>query len=487
MPACGDRETTSSPSASAAPGATAGRGHVRSIDPAAESRHPSATARRHRCGSQRRRVSAPRPRAFGATSVGVRRPDQAADHRAAARHHGPDDVPRRSGASRPSGWSSRRWSAARSRAGGGQHAQLLHRPRHRRADAPHRAAVRWSPARSARARRSSSASSSAVVSIALARAARQLAVRRAVAGARSSSTSSSTRCCSSGAPRRTSSGAASPAACRCSSAGRPSPDSLSWAPLVLFLVIFFWTPPHYWPLSMRFKDDYAAAGRADAAGRRRQRRRRSRGRSSPTAGRWCRRRWPGAGRAAWAGSTRSSPSCSAPSSCCEAHRLLARAKAAETSPRPSLKPMRLFHWSITLPHAALRRRRDRPAPAPAALRRSARRAGDGSLVRAHPLRSPRAPGYGKVGFHPPGEGAPDAHSHRTYRLDRHPAGGLRPGRAEQLPRRLVRRVVPQARRRGRRRDDEPRGAHRGRALLLLRDAAVRPASPRPVAPRSRWT
>ena len=36
-------------------------------------------------------------------------------------------------------------------------------------------------------------------------------------------------------------------------------DSLSWSPVMLFLVIFFWTPPHYWPLSMRFKDDYAAA------------------------------------------------------------------------------------------------------------------------------------------------------------------------------------------------------------------------------------
>ena len=35
---------------------------------------------------------------------------------------------------------------------------------------------------------------------------------------------------------------------------------LSWAPLVLFLVVFFWTPPHYWPLSLRFRDDYAAAG-----------------------------------------------------------------------------------------------------------------------------------------------------------------------------------------------------------------------------------
>jgi protoheme IX farnesyltransferase len=36
--------------------------------------------------------------------------------------------------------------------------------------------------------------------------------------------------------------------------------SLAWTPVVLFGVIFFWTPPHYWPLSLRFRDDYAAAG-----------------------------------------------------------------------------------------------------------------------------------------------------------------------------------------------------------------------------------
>jgi len=36
--------------------------------------------------------------------------------------------------------------------------------------------------------------------------------------------------------------------------------SLAWPALILFLVVFFWTPPHYWPLSMRFKDDYAKAG-----------------------------------------------------------------------------------------------------------------------------------------------------------------------------------------------------------------------------------
>jgi len=36
-------------------------------------------------------------------------------------------------------------------------------------------------------------------------------------------------------------------------------DSLSWSAFILFMVIFFWTPPHYWPLSMRYKDDYTAA------------------------------------------------------------------------------------------------------------------------------------------------------------------------------------------------------------------------------------
>jgi len=34
--------------------------------------------------------------------------------------------------------------------------------------------------------------------------------------------------------------------------------SLSWASWVLFGVIFLWTPPHYWPLSMRYKEDYAS-------------------------------------------------------------------------------------------------------------------------------------------------------------------------------------------------------------------------------------
>jgi protoheme IX farnesyltransferase len=34
---------------------------------------------------------------------------------------------------------------------------------------------------------------------------------------------------------------------------------LSWAPVVLFAVIFIWTPPHFWALAVRYKEDYAAA------------------------------------------------------------------------------------------------------------------------------------------------------------------------------------------------------------------------------------
>ncbi|MDT0303080.1 heme o synthase [Streptomonospora wellingtoniae] len=36
-------------------------------------------------------------------------------------------------------------------------------------------------------------------------------------------------------------------------------DRLDWAPFVLFLVVFFWTPPHTWALAMRYREDYAAA------------------------------------------------------------------------------------------------------------------------------------------------------------------------------------------------------------------------------------
>jgi protoheme IX farnesyltransferase len=36
-------------------------------------------------------------------------------------------------------------------------------------------------------------------------------------------------------------------------------DSLAWPPVVLFAVIFFWTPPHFWALAIRYRDDYRAA------------------------------------------------------------------------------------------------------------------------------------------------------------------------------------------------------------------------------------
>ena len=34
-------------------------------------------------------------------------------------------------------------------------------------------------------------------------------------------------------------------------------NELAWPPVVLFLVVFFWTPPHTWALAMRYREDYA--------------------------------------------------------------------------------------------------------------------------------------------------------------------------------------------------------------------------------------
>ena len=36
--------------------------------------------------------------------------------------------------------------------------------------------------------------------------------------------------------------------------------TVEWPALVMFGVIFFWTPPHFWALAMRYREDYAAAG-----------------------------------------------------------------------------------------------------------------------------------------------------------------------------------------------------------------------------------
>lgn len=36
-------------------------------------------------------------------------------------------------------------------------------------------------------------------------------------------------------------------------------NSLAWEPIILFTVIFLWTPAHYWPLSVKYRDDYERA------------------------------------------------------------------------------------------------------------------------------------------------------------------------------------------------------------------------------------
>lgn len=36
-------------------------------------------------------------------------------------------------------------------------------------------------------------------------------------------------------------------------------NEVSWAPIMLFAFMFFWTPPHFWALAIKYKDDYSAA------------------------------------------------------------------------------------------------------------------------------------------------------------------------------------------------------------------------------------
>ena len=36
-------------------------------------------------------------------------------------------------------------------------------------------------------------------------------------------------------------------------------NELAWPPVVLFMVVFFWTPPHFWALALRYREDYSAA------------------------------------------------------------------------------------------------------------------------------------------------------------------------------------------------------------------------------------
>ena len=36
-------------------------------------------------------------------------------------------------------------------------------------------------------------------------------------------------------------------------------NSVDWAPIILFALIFYWTPPHFWALAIKYRDDYSAA------------------------------------------------------------------------------------------------------------------------------------------------------------------------------------------------------------------------------------
>jgi protoheme IX farnesyltransferase len=37
-------------------------------------------------------------------------------------------------------------------------------------------------------------------------------------------------------------------------------NEIAWPSVILFAVVFFWTPAHFWALAMKYRDDYAAAG-----------------------------------------------------------------------------------------------------------------------------------------------------------------------------------------------------------------------------------
>ncbi|NUS16379.1 MAG: protoheme IX farnesyltransferase [Streptomyces sp.] len=121
-------------------------------------------------------------------------------------------------------------------------------------------------------------------------------------------------------------------------------NELAWAPFVLFLVLFFWTPPHYWPLSMKVKDDYERVGvpmLPVVAGNQvvaRQIVLYSWVMVLTSLTLW----WP-LGETSWF-----YPVVAALLGgfwLKEAHALHGRAKAGVTGPK--LKEMRLFHWSIT--------------------------------------------------------------------------------------------------------------------------------------------
>ncbi|GLZ78922.1 protoheme IX farnesyltransferase [Actinorhabdospora filicis] len=115
--------------------------------------------------------------------------------------------------------------------------------------------------------------------------------------------------------------------------------NLSWEAWVLFAVVFFWQPPHFWALAVKYRDDYAAVG-------------------IPMLPVVASMRRVGLESVIYAWLTLASslvlwPMATTPIYgvvalvtgglfCLEAHRMYGRARRDE-----DLKPMRLFHWSTT--------------------------------------------------------------------------------------------------------------------------------------------
>ena len=112
------------------------------------------------------------------------------------------------------------------------------------------------------------------------------------------------------------------------------------APIIMFLIVFLWTPPHYWPLSMKYEADYEAAGvpmlpvvtTPDVVGR------------QIVIYAWgmvlCSLALIPAGGAGWLYGVVAT--CAGAVFIYEAHRLSGQARSGATP-----QPMRLFHYSIT--------------------------------------------------------------------------------------------------------------------------------------------
>jgi protoheme IX farnesyltransferase len=126
--------------------------------------------------------------------------------------------------------------------------------------------------------------------------------------------------------------------------------SLSVEPILLFLIIFFWTPPHFWALALFRSDDYARAGipmLPVVAG--------PDGRSCSTPSCWSRSRWRRGRSVTSTRSTASPRLCSAPACCGSPSRSIAAVKALRpTAPRAGCSPSRSFICSRCSPSSSPR-------------------------------------------------------------------------------------------------------------------------------------